>query len=178
MLERLSWKKLALELAFFCLPGLLLGLIIGYLPWFLLASVLAALCWNFYNQLRLSYWLWVDRSMTPPPGRWSWEPLFYGLYQMQLRNRRRRRELALLIKRFRSGAESLPDAVVITTEEGGIIWCNRLAQHLLSFRWPEDNGQNILNLLRYPEFTQYMQLQDFSRPLTLTLKNAHHVEFR
>ncbi|WP_027712854.1 phosphate regulon sensor histidine kinase PhoR [Dickeya chrysanthemi] len=178
MLERLSWKKLALELAFFCLPGLLLGLIIGYLPWFLLASVLAALCWNFYNQLRLSYWLWVDRSMTPPPGRWSWEPLFYGLYQMQLRNRRRRRELALLIKRFRSGAESLPDAVVITTEEGGIIWCNRLAQHLLGFRWPEDNGQNILNLLRYPEFTQYMQQQDFSRPLTLTLKNAHHVEFR
>ncbi|KGT98457.1 phosphate regulon sensor histidine kinase PhoR, partial [Dickeya fangzhongdai] len=178
MLERLSWKKLALELAFFCLPGLLLGLIIGYLPWFLLASVLAALCWNFYNQLRLSYWLWVDRSMTPPPGRWSWEPLFYGLYQMQLRNRRRRRELALLIKRFRSGAESLPDAVVITTEEGGIIWCNRLAQHLLSFRWPEDNGQNILNLLRYPEFTQYMQQQDFSRPLTLTLKNSHHVEFR
>ncbi|WP_022632521.1 phosphate regulon sensor histidine kinase PhoR [Dickeya solani] len=160
------------------MPGLLLGLIIGYLPWFLLASVLAALCWNFYNQLRLSYWLWVDRSMTPPPGRWSWEPLFYGLYQMQLRNRRRRRELALLIKRFRSGAESLPDAVVITTEEGSIIWCNRLAQHLLSFRWPEDNGQNILNLLRYPEFTQYMQQQDFSRPLTLTLKNAHHVEFR
>ncbi|NKI75015.1 phosphate regulon sensor histidine kinase PhoR [Dickeya sp. CFBP 2040] len=178
MLERLSWKKLAMELAFFCLPGVLLGLIIGYLPWFLLASVLAALCWNFYNQLRLSYWLWVDRSMTPPPGRWSWEPLFYGLYQMQLRNRRRRRELALLIKRFRSGAESLPDAVVITTEEGGIIWCNRLAQHLLGFRWPEDNGQNILNLLRYPEFTQYMQQQDFNRPLTLTLKNAHHVEFR
>jgi two-component system phosphate regulon sensor histidine kinase PhoR len=68
--------------------------------------------------------------------------------------------------------------VVITTEEGVIIWCNRLAQHLLSFRWPEDNGQNILNLLRYPEFTQYMQQQDFSRPLTLTLKNAHHVEFR
>ncbi|MGM3175017.1 phosphate regulon sensor histidine kinase PhoR [Dickeya lacustris] len=178
MLERLSWKKLALELAFFCFPGLLLGLFIGYLPWFLLASVVCALCWNFYNQLRLSYWLWVDRSMTPPPGRWSWEPLFYGLYQMQLRNRRRRRELALLIKRFRSGAESLPDAVVITTEEGSIIWCNRLAQHLLGFRWPEDNGQNILNLLRYPEFTQYMQQQDFSRPLTLTLKNSHHVEFR
>jgi two-component system, OmpR family, phosphate regulon sensor histidine kinase PhoR len=58
--------------------------------------------------------------MTPPNGRWSWEPLFYGLYQMQMRNRRRRRELGLLIKRFRSGAESLPDAVVMTTEEGNI----------------------------------------------------------
>ncbi|MEQ9861578.1 phosphate regulon sensor histidine kinase PhoR [Pectobacterium cacticida] len=178
MLERLSWKRLALELAFFCLPAVLLGLIFGYLPWFLLVAVLSLLCWNFYNQLKLSHWLWVDRSMTPPPGRWSWEPLFYGLYQMQLRNRRRRRELALLIKRFRSGAESLPDAVVMTTEDGTIFWCNHLAQHLLSFRWPEDNGQNILNLLRYPDFTNYMKAQDFSRPLTLQLNNSHHVEFR
>ncbi|BEO12271.1 PAS domain-containing sensor histidine kinase [Serratia marcescens] len=167
-----------MELALFCLPALLLGLIFGYLPWFLLASALAALVWNFYNQLKLSHWLWIDRSMTPPPGRWSWEPLFYGLYQMQQRNRRRRRELALLIKRFRSGAESLPDAVVMTTVEGNIFWCNGLAQHLLGFRWPEDNGQHILNLLRYPEFSHYLQQQEFSRPLTLQLNNEHYVEFR
>ncbi|MCL7660267.1 phosphate regulon sensor protein PhoR, partial [Klebsiella pneumoniae] len=83
--------------------------------------------WHFWNLLRLSWWLWVDRSMTPPPGRGSWEPLLYGLHQMQLRNKKRRRELGNLIKRFRSGAESLPDAVVLTTEEGGIFWCNGLA---------------------------------------------------
>lgn len=167
-----------MELAFFCLLALLLGLIFGYLPWFMLAAVLVVLGWNYYNQLKLSYWLWVDRSMTPPPGRWSWEPLFYGLYQMQLRSRRRRDELSFLIKRFRSGAESLPDGVVITTEEGTIVWCNGLSQHLLSLLWPEDNGQNILNLLRYPEFTQYMRQQYFSRALTLQLINSHHVEFR
>ncbi|MBQ0955876.1 phosphate regulon sensor histidine kinase PhoR [Serratia symbiotica] len=178
MLDRLSWKRLALELVLFCLPALLLGVIIGYLPWLLLVSVLAALAWNFYNQHKLSHWLWVDRSMTPPAGRWNWQPLFYGLYQMQQRNRRRRRELALLIKRFRSGAESLPDAVVITTVEGNIFWCNGLAQHLLGFRWPEDNGQHILNLLRYPQFSHYLQQQAFSHPLTLQLNNEHHVEFR
>lgn len=178
MLENLSWKRLALELALFCLPALLLGLIVGYLPWLLLIAVLVALVWNYSNQLKLSHWLWVDRSMTPPPGRWSWEPLFYGLYQMQQRNRRRRRELALLIKRFRSGAESLPDALVMTTEEGNIFWCNGLAQHLLGFRWPEDSGQHILNLLRYPEFTHYLQQQEFSKPLTLQLNNEHYVEFR
>ncbi|KAA8996181.1 phosphate regulon sensor histidine kinase PhoR [Affinibrenneria salicis] len=178
MLERLSWKRLVLELAFFCLPALLLGLLIGYLPWFLLAGVLSTLIWHGYNLMRLSWWLWVDKTITPPSGRGSWEPLFYGLYQMQLRNRRRRRELALLIKRFRSGAESLPDAVVITTEDGTIFWCNGLAQHLLGFRWPEDNGQHILNLLRYPEFTRYLQQQDFSRSLTLQLNNSRYVEFR
>ncbi len=53
----------------------------------------------------------------PATGRGCWEPLLYGLHQMQLRNKKRRRELGNLIKRFRSGAESLPDAVVLTTEE-------------------------------------------------------------
>lgn len=46
MLERLSWKTLALELALFCLPALLLGAFIGYLPWLLLVSVVAALTWK------------------------------------------------------------------------------------------------------------------------------------
>ncbi|MFZ4834146.1 phosphate regulon sensor histidine kinase PhoR [Rouxiella sp. Mn2063] len=178
MLERLSWKRLAGELFLFCLPAFILAIFIGHLPYLLLVSVFAALGWNYYNQLKLSHWLWLDRSITPPSGIWSWEPLFYGLNQMQMRNRRRRRELALLIKRFRSGAESLPDAVVLTTEEGNIFWCNGLAQVLLGFRWPEDNGQHIFNLVRYPEFRLWIQSRDFSRALNLQLNNEHHVEFR
>ncbi|EOC1345074.1 phosphate regulon sensor histidine kinase PhoR [Cronobacter turicensis] len=178
MLERLSWKRLVLELLLCCIPALVLGAIFGYLAWFLLAAVTGLLVWHFWNLLRLSWWLWVDRSMTPPPGSGSWEPLLYGLHQMQLRNKKRRRELGNLIKRFRSGAESLPDAVVLTTEEGVIFWCNGLAQQLLGLRWPDDNGQNILNLLRYPEFTSYLRGQEFNRPLHLVLNNGRHLEFR
>ena len=178
MLERLSWKRLAGEFFLFCLPAIILGIFVGHFGWLLFASLLAALGWNYYNQLKLSHWLWLDRSITPPNGRWSWEPLFYGLNQMQMRNRRRRRELGQLIKRFRSGAESLPDAVVLTTEEGNIFWCNGLAQELLGFRWPEDNGQHIFNLLRYPEFRVWIQARDFSRALNLQLNNEHYVEFR
>jgi len=178
VLERLSWKRLVLELVLCCIPAVILGLIFGHLPWFLLLAVTGLLVWHFWNLLRLSWWLWVDRSMTPPPGRGSWDPLLYGLHQMQLRNKKRRKELGNLIKRFRSGAESLPDAVVLTTEEGTIFWCNGLAQQLLGLRWPDDNGQNILNLLRYPEFTRYLSQKDFARPLTLVLNNGRHLEFR
>ena len=178
MLERLSWKRLVMELVLCCIPAAILGLIFGYLPWFLLLAVTGLLVWHFWNLLRLSWWLWVDRSMTPPPGRGSWDPLLYGLHQMQLRNKKRRKELGNLIKRFRSGAESLPDAVVLTTQEGTIFWCNGLAQHLLGLRWPDDNGQNILNLLRYPEFTRYLTQKDFAGPLTLVLNNGRHLEFR
>lgn len=178
MLERLSWKRLLFELLLACLPALIVGLLVGGLPWLLLVAVLCVLGFHFNNLLRLSHWLWIDRSMTPPSGRGSWEPLFYGLYQMQARNRRRRRELGHLIKRFRSGAETLPDAVVLTTEEGTIFWCNGLAQQILGLRWPEDNGQNILNLLRYPEFTRYLRQRDFAHPLTLVLNSQRHLEFR
>lgn len=178
MLERLSWKRLVLELVLCCIPALVLGAVFGYLPWFLLAAVTGLLVWHFWNLLQLSWWLWVDRSMTPPPGHGSWEPLLYGLHQMQMRNKKRRRELGSLIKRFRSGAESLPDAVVLTTAEGAIFWCNGLAQQLLGLRWPDDNGQNILNLLRYPEFTQYLKRQEFLKPLNLVLNNGRHLEIR
>ena len=178
MLERLSWKRLIFELIVCCIPALILGLIFGRLPWFLLAAVTGLLAWHFWNLLRLSWWLWVDRSMTPPPGRGSWEPLLYGLHQMQMRNKKRRKELGNLIKRFRSGAESLPDAVVLITEEGTIFWCNGLAQQLLNLRWPDDNGQNILNLLRYPEFSRYLSARDFGRPLNLVLNSGGHLELR
>ena len=178
MLERLSWKRLALELVLCCIPALILGAIFGYWAWFLLLAVTGLLVWHFWNLMRLSWWIWVDRSMTPPTGRGSWDPLLYGLHQMQLRNKKRRRELGNLIKRFRSGAESLPDAVILTTEEGNIFWCNGLAQQLLGLRWPDDNGQNILNLLRYPEFTNWLKGRQFTRPLNLVLNNGRHLEFR
>jgi two-component system phosphate regulon sensor histidine kinase PhoR len=178
VLERLSWKRLCFELVLCCIPALILGAVFGYLPWFLLAAITGLLIWHFWNLLRLSWWLWVDRSMTPPPGSGSWEPLLYGLHQMQMRNKKRRRELGNLIKRFRSGAESLPDAVVLTTEEGAMFWCNGLAQQLLGLRWPDDNGQNILNLLRYPEFAQNLKKRDFTRPHNLVMNNGRHLEIR
>ncbi|MEQ1975328.1 phosphate regulon sensor histidine kinase PhoR [Xenorhabdus sp. SGI240] len=178
MLERLSWKKLVWGLVLFCLPAVILSLFIGQLAWLLVIALFLALIWHGYNLLKLSDWLWLDRNMLPPAGRGGWEPIFYGIYQLQQRNRKRRRELALLIKRFRNGAESLPDAIVIMTTEGNIFWCNRLAQHLLGFRWPEDNGQHIFNLLRYPDFSRYITANDFSHPLSIELNNGNMIEFR
>ncbi|AWS49351.1 MULTISPECIES: phosphate regulon sensor histidine kinase PhoR [Providencia] len=178
MLERLSIKQLIWGLFLFILPALILSVFIGHLAWLLVISLLAALTWHGYNLLKLSYWLWLDKSMLPPEGKGGWEPIFYGIYQMQQRNRKRRRELGQLIKRFRSGAESLPDAVVMMTTEGNIFWCNRHAQALLGFRWPEDNGQHIFNLLRYPDFSRYFTIKRYDQALTIELNSGEIVEFR
>ncbi|HHR4653226.1 TPA: phosphate regulon sensor protein PhoR, partial [Salmonella enterica] len=52
MLERLSWKRLVLELVLCCIPALILSAFFGYLPWFLLAAVTGLLVWHFWNLLR------------------------------------------------------------------------------------------------------------------------------
>ena len=167
-MERLTWKKLVGELILFYLPWLILGVIFGYLPWFLLVASWIQLGWHFHNQLKMSNWLWKDRSLAPPSGSGSWEPLFNGIYRLQQRNRRRRKELTTLIRRFRNGAESLPDAVVVFRSEGNIVWCNKLAQQLLGLRWPDDSGQPISNLLRSPDFVRYLSRQAFDTPLEIT----------
>ncbi|CAH6967739.1 sensor histidine kinase PhoR [Vibrio chagasii] len=167
MVEKLTWKKLARELAFFYAPWVLVGWIFGYLPWLLLAATVLQLGWHLHNQMRLSAWLWDEKRLTPPSGSGNWESLFNGIYRMQQRQRRKRKELTNLIRRFRNGAESLPDAVVVFRGEGNIVWCNKLAQYLLGFRWPDDSGQPISNLIRTPDFIKYLNKQDFSEPLEM-----------
>ncbi|NOI12447.1 phosphate regulon sensor histidine kinase PhoR [Vibrio hepatarius] len=167
MVERLTWKKLAWELAFFYTPWIVVGWIFGYMPWLLLAATVIQLVWHLHNQMRLSAWLWDEKRLTPPSGSGNWESLFNGIYRLQQRQRKKRKELTNLIRRFRNGAESLPDAVVVFRGEGNIVWCNRLAQHLLGFKWPDDSGQPISNLIRTPDFIKYLNKKDFSEPLEM-----------
>lgn len=167
MVERLTWKKLAWELAFFYAPWVIVGWIFGYMPWLLLAATVLQLGWHLHNQMRLSAWLWDEKRLTPPSGSGNWESLFNGIYRLQQRQRKKRKELTNLIRRFRNGAESLPDAVVVFRSEGNIVWCNKLAQHLLGFKWPDDTGQPISNLIRTPDFIKYLNKQNFVEPLEM-----------
>ncbi len=167
MVERLTWKKLAWGLAFFYAPWVIVGWLFGYMPWLLLTATVIQLIWHLSNQVRLSGWLWDEKRLTPPSGSGNWEHLFNGIYRLQQRQRRKRKELTNLIRRFRNGAESLPDAVVVFRSEGNIVWCNRLAQHLLGFHWPDDSGQPISNLIRTPDFIKYLSKQDYSQPLEM-----------
>lgn len=115
-----------------------------------------------------------------PSGNGSWEYIFNGIYKLQQRHRARRRELAGLIRRFREGAEALPDAAVVFRTDGSILWCNRLAEQLLGFRWPEDAGQHIGNLIRNPAFNAYLGKGAYDEPLEMhsPVNEEKFLEFR
>ncbi|MFC3914617.1 phosphate regulon sensor histidine kinase PhoR [Pseudaeromonas sharmana] len=181
MLEPYSWgKMIRRSLYLIYSPALLVGLLTGFWAEALLASAVFHLLWLYYYQKKLADWLWKDRSLVPPQGPGTWELIFNGIYRLQQRHRARRRELAGVIRRFREGAEALPDAAVVCRNDGSIVWCNRLAGQLLGFRWPEDAGQNISNLIRNPAFVGYLKQADFSQPLEIVspVNEERILEFR
>jgi two-component system phosphate regulon sensor histidine kinase PhoR len=180
MIEKLTWKTLLWQLTLFYLPWFFIGWLTGSYANFLLLGSVILIAWQTVNQKRLSDWLFSDRRLSPPKSSGSWEPLLNGLYRWQGQHRRKRRDLSNLIRRFKNGAESLPDAVVVFRNEGQIVWCNRLAQQLLGFRWPDDSEQSISNLIRSPDFIKYLRRNEFDEPLQMrSPRNVENIlEFR
>lgn len=128
--------------------------------------VLASLLLFHYLQIyRLNRWIWHSKQLSPPDVFGLWRTIYEGIYQMQRRSRAKRKELGELVKRFRQGAEALPDAVIIFDDHAKIVWCNRLARIELGIRWPEDVGVRIDNLIRHPDFIEYFQQADFMQPI-------------
>ena len=88
--------------------------------------------------------------------------------------------MADLIRRFRDGAEAVPDAVVVLQKDLSIIWCNQLALKVLGLQWPTDHGQRLDNLIRDPKFAKYMHKACFDEPLELDGGHSYDqtLEFR
>ncbi len=178
MLGHLSWKRLLAELIVVTAIATLLAVFVGHLGYCLFVATLLLLVWHFSQLIRLSYWLWSENRFFPPEGRGSWLPVYYGIYRMRLHQQAQRKRLASLLSYFRRGAESLPDAVLLCEADGHLLWCNRHAQHLLGFKWPEDKGQPVLNLIRLPEFVAYMKNAEYEYPITLAFPAQKFLEFR
>ncbi len=180
MFKRHFWKRHYINLALYYSMFALIGLLWGNITMLLLIACSANLIWNYSFQYRLSHWLWSRSTLIPPQGRGSWQHIFNGIYLLQQRHRSRCKDLIDLVRRFREGVEALPDAAVVFKINGSIIWCNKLSRELLGFRWPEDAGQKIGNLIRLPAFHQYLAGQNYQQPLEVTLDAHKHkvLEFR
>lgn len=76
--------------------------------------------------------------------------------QLQSRIEEREGRVALLRESF----SALKDGIVILDAARCIEWSNPGARRLLGLRHPEDKGQQIANLLRYPGFQEFLASGD------------------
>lgn len=163
-----SWFKTLGRLALYFVLVCALGVFFDVLTEAIAAGAVVLLLMHYWNLYRLNRWLWHSKKMTPPKTRGVWEHIYEGIYYLQRRNRNKRKELGNLVKRFREGAEALPDAAVVVDANACIAWCNRLARIELGLSWPEDAGRRIDNLIRHPQFIEFFHQGKFNHPIEIT----------
>jgi two-component system phosphate regulon sensor histidine kinase PhoR len=169
--QSLFWIPVALRLALVSVVGLAVGYV-----WGLLAGVsiaLLALAFLLLQQLfymyRLSAWLEDPEQIRLDDGGGTWTEIFAKLYRMRREDQRNRAELAEWLSRFRQAMSQLPDGVVIMDDVLFLEWCNPVAEQHLGLSLATDKGMRVTNLIRSPEFIDYIILGRYEEPLTLTV---------
>ncbi|XOV80735.1 MAG: phosphate regulon sensor histidine kinase PhoR [Aestuariibacter sp.] len=167
MYSPFSWIKSALRLTSYFIVAIVVGWLLDDILISVAIAAVLLLVINYGYLLRLNHWLWHSKKITPPNAKGIWGQIYDGIYYMQRRNRNKRKQLGILIRRFREGSEALPDAAVVVDSDGHIVWCNRLARIELGLNWPEDADRRIDNLIRHPEFVRFFNNTKDNDPIVI-----------
>jgi len=163
--QREFWRISGLVLAG---VGVVLGFLVGNLALGLLIVAVLYLGWHLYNIHLLICWLREGRKFRPPDARGIWDDVFEHIFRLQKRNRKRKRELRSMLKRFHKITVALPDATVeLRPGSEQIEWWNDAAAKYLGFEYPRDTGQRISNLLRHPAFVEYLHQHNYDQVIEM-----------
>lgn len=144
--------------------GALLGWYLGNpLAGITVSSLLVLLFWS--RQIwRVESWL-RDSTQPPPDVHGIWGDIVARIYKQQREATTSGERLQSTVDYLLESFAAMRDGVVIVEAGGGIRWCNEAAQTLLALRYPDDIGQAVTNLVREPEFSDYISSGDYSEPL-------------
>jgi two-component system phosphate regulon sensor histidine kinase PhoR len=154
----LIYRHTLLALAALAVPALLTGLISGAAwGWGVFAAgAVAMLFWHARHLARLQRWLANPLPGSVPEGQGMWDAVLAALHRLERDSARREDGLADALARMRRAVQALPDGVVILDHAHRIEWFNRTAEVQLQLDATRDLGQNIANLIREPEFIDYL----------------------
>ena len=134
--------------------------------WLLGAPLVAALVmlsaygiWNLYNLFRLSHLL-TTPDTDAPHSYGIWSEIFNKFSKLRKSSEKKKRQYQTVIQDFQSLTDALPDATLVLDKHGNITWFNSTAHRMLGLKDPEDLGQPVTNLLRGPDFADWLAIQD------------------
>ena len=130
-------------------------------------GMLGIAAWHLSQLDALARWAGAALEEVVPEGRGTWALAYAALYRRVRLRSARQRDLRLALDRFVSGAEALPEGVVLLDGANRIQWANPRAQIHLGIELRHDAGAPIVNLVRQPAFVQYLAGGDFSEPVVI-----------
>ena len=130
-------------------------------------ELLILLGYHVRNLGRLLDWLNRPDVDTIPGTTGIWDDAFAFLHRRERRNKQKRKRLRRLVVRYGQAGRALPDGIVILDAENRIEWCNEKAEWGFGIDGKADVRQPITNLVRNPEFFEYIAAADYSQPIRL-----------
>ncbi len=125
------------------------------------------MAFHFRNFARLEAWTRAPVADDTLEGDGVWNGIFGRLYRHEKELRQqissRDAEIAHLI----AAGQALTDGVILLDSLNQIQFCNLMAETQLGLVVRTDRGQHIANLVRQPEFVDYLETENFERPLLL-----------
>lgn len=152
-----AWSFALARLALAIVVAVTLGLVFGRISWWLTVVLGGMLAWQFANLYRLQRWLRHRSHEEPPDIGGVWGEVIALIGRIYRRKQFHKRRVTQLFREFRRLSAALPDGVVLLSQNHEILWFNRTAAQLLRLQRKADLGMPIENLVRQPEFSNYLR---------------------
>ena len=161
------WIQLLLKHLAAVLVGALIGFLYGIPSIGFVCALLGLLAWHLFNLYRLERWMQNPKFTGVPDGDGVWARVFARAHYMNDRVRRSRKKLRQLVKELRSSTKAFPDGGIVLNPAHEILNYNRAARRLLGLKKKNDRGQRIDNLIRHPDFVEF--LANENRPVSVEI---------
>jgi len=161
------WRKEAIYVALFIVIAAIISHFVGYFTHMLVLILATCLIKQAILLARLEQWLSHGASGKTPQGTGVWGDIYYHFYRIKQKEKKRKKTLGKIIEQFRKSTDVLPDAAIVLGHNDEIEWSNKLAKLVLGIK-KSDRGQRIDNLIRAPEFVEFLKYRNNKKSLTLT----------
>ncbi len=151
-----AWSFALVRLAIALAIAVVAGLIFGHIALWLTIVLGGMLAWQFANLFRLQRWLRHRAHEDPPDIGGVWGDVIAIIARIYRRKLFHKRRMTQLLREFRRLTTALPDGAVLLSPNREILWFNRTAALMLGLKRKADRGMPIENLVRQPEFTDYL----------------------
>ncbi|MDH3812241.1 MAG: phosphate regulon sensor histidine kinase PhoR [Gammaproteobacteria bacterium] len=128
----------------------------------LMVAALLALLWQVRQLLSFDRALRTGNFEDFRQGEGIWEQIFSRFHYESEKATRRKLGYRQLLREVRKSTNAMPDGAVILNDENEIIFCNRAAKQLAGIKRKKDRGQRVDNILRDPELTRLLHVDDHS----------------
>jgi two-component system, OmpR family, phosphate regulon sensor histidine kinase PhoR len=164
--QHLIWLVAAL------LAAALLGWAFGRPLLFVAIALAGALAYEVRNLVRFEHWLSHRTEVAPPNMQGLWGEVLATTNRLYRRKVFHKRRVLVLLREFRRMTSAMPDGAVLLGQNREILWFNRTAGRWLDLKRKLDYGIRIDNLVRNPDFVEYLDRRGATVPPRIHLPKS------